>query len=49
MTEDKILGCHHQLDGRESEQAPGVGDEQGSLQCHSPCGHKQLNTTRLSD
>ena len=32
MTEDEMVGCHHQLDGHEFEQAPGVGDGQGSLQ-----------------
>ena len=26
MTEDKMIGWHHQLDGYEYEQAPGVGD-----------------------
>ena len=26
MTEDEMVGFHHQLDGREFEQAPGVGD-----------------------
>ena len=31
---------HHRLDGREFEQAPGVGDGQGSLVCYSPWGHK---------
>jgi len=31
MTEDEMVGWHHQLDGHESEQAPGVGDGQGSL------------------
>ena len=25
-TEDEMVGCHHQLNGREFEQAPGVGD-----------------------
>ena len=29
MTEDGTVGWHHQLDGREFEQAPGVGDGQG--------------------
>ena len=33
MTEDKIVGWHHRLDGREFEQAPGIGDGQGSLAC----------------
>ena len=29
------------LDGHEFEQAPGVGDGQGSLACCSPRGHKE--------
>ena len=29
MTEDEMVGCYHQLDGHEFEQAPGVGDGQG--------------------
>ena len=32
-TEDEMVGWHHRLDGHEFEQAPGVGDEQGSLAC----------------
>ena len=32
-TEDEMVGWHHQLDGHEFEQAPGVGDGQGSLVC----------------
>ena len=31
-----VVGWHHGLDGRESEQALGVGDGQGSLACCSP-------------
>ena len=32
-----------------TEQAPGVGDGQGSLACCSPWGHKESDTTdRLS-
>ena len=31
MTEDEMVGWHHQLNGHEFEQAPGVGDGQGSL------------------
>ena len=31
MTEDEMAGWHHQLDGHESEQTPGVGDGQGCL------------------
>ena len=45
MTEDEMVGWHHQLDRREFEQAPGVGDKKGSLECYSPWGHKELDTT----
>ena len=45
MTEDELVGWHHCLDGREPEQAPGVGDGQGSLVCYSPWGHKESDTT----
>ena len=49
MTEDEMVGCHHWLDGHEFEQAPGVGDGQGSLVCCSPWGCKESDTTeRLS-
>ena len=30
MTEDEMVGWHHRLDGHEFEQAPGIGDGQGS-------------------
>ena len=45
MREDEMVGWHHQLDGREFEQAPGVGDGQGGLACSSPWGCKQPHTT----
>ena len=45
MTEDEMVGWHHQFDGHEFEQAPGVGDGQGSLACCSPWGRKELYTT----
>ena len=32
-TEDEMVGRHHRLDGHEFQQAPGVGDGQGSLAC----------------
>ena len=35
MKEDEMVGWHHQLDGHEFEQAPFVGDGQGSLLSHS--------------
>ena len=34
-------GWHHQLNGHESGQAPGVGDGQGSQVCCSPGGHNE--------
>ena len=34
--EDEVVGWHHQLTGHEFEQAPRVGDGQGSLACHNP-------------
>ena len=48
MTEDKMVGWHHRLDGHQSEQALGVGDGQGSLGCCSPWGCKELDTTELA-
>ena len=39
MTEDEMVGWHHQLDG--FEQAPAVGNGQGSLACYSPWGCKE--------
>jgi len=44
-TEDEMVGWHHQLDGHKSEQAPGIGDGQGSLACCSPWGGKESDTT----
>ena len=44
-TEDKMVERHHWIDRHESEQAPGVGDGQGSLVCCSPWGHKELHRT----
>ena len=31
MTEDEMIGWHHQLNGHEFEQTPGDGEGQGSL------------------
>ena len=44
MTEDEMVGQHHQLNGYEFEQAPGVGDRQGGLACFSPWGRKESDT-----
>ena len=46
-TEDEMVGWHHWLDGHEFEHAPGFGDGQGSLSCHSHGVAKSW--TRLSD
>ena len=45
MTEDEMVGWHHQLDGHEFEQAPGAGDGQGGLACCSPWAHKESDMT----
>jgi len=33
MTEDKMVGWHHQLNEHEFEKAPGDGEGQGNLAC----------------
>ena len=43
--EDAMVGWHHWLDGREFEEALGVGDGPGSLACCSPWGQKELDKT----
>ena len=35
-----MIGWHHQLNEQESEQTPGDSEEQGSLVCSSPWGHR---------
>jgi len=45
MTEDEMVGWHQQLNGHEFEQAPRVGDGQGSLACCIWWGHKESDTT----
>ena len=46
MREDEMVEWHHQLDGLEFEQAPGVGDEQGSLVCCNPWGRNESDITK---
>ena len=41
----RMIREHHQLNGYESEQAPGDGEGQGSLIHGSPRGHKESDTT----
>jgi len=45
MTEDEMVGWHHQFNGHEFEQAPGVGDGQVGLACYSPRDQEELNMT----
>ena len=45
VTEDEMVGWHHQLEGHEFEQAPEVGDGQGRLVCCGPWGCKKLDAT----
>ena len=49
MAEDKTVRGHHQLNGHEFEQTPGVGDGQGSLACLSPWGRTESDTTEPLD
>ena len=45
-----MVGWHHPLHVHEFEQAPGVGDGQGSLVCSSPWSWKESDMTeRLSN
>ena len=46
MTEDKMVGWHHQLNVHEFEQTVGDSEGQGSLACYSPWAGSQ---TQLSD
>ena len=48
MTEDDMVGWHHQLNGHEFESTPGVGDGLGFLACCSPWGRKESDTTELT-
>ena len=45
MTEDEMIGWHHQLNGHEFEQAPGDGERQESLACCSPLCYKESDMT----
>ena len=44
MTEVEMVGWHHWLKGHEFEEAPGVGEGQGSLAYCTPWGHKESYT-----
>ena len=40
-----MVGWHHRLNEHEFEQAPGDGEGQGSLECCSPWGRKESDTS----
>ena len=48
MTEDEMVGWHHQLNGHEFEETLGVGDGQRGLVCCSSWGHKESGTIELN-
>ena len=45
MTEDKTVEWHHRLNEYEFEKTPGDKRGQGSLECCSPGGCKELDMT----
>ena len=45
MTEDKMVGWHHQLNGQEFEQTLGDSEGQGSLAYCSPRAGKESDMT----
>ena len=45
MTEDEMVGWHHQLNAREFYQVLGDSKEQGRLARCSPWGRKEWNMT----
>ena len=46
MTEDEMVGWHHQFDGHEFEWTRGNDEGQGSLACCGPWGCKELDMTK---
>ena len=44
VTEDEMVGWHHQLNGHEFEWTLGDNKGQGSRVCYSPWGYKELDT-----
>ena len=45
MTEDEMVGWHHQHNGHGFRWTPGVGNGQGDLACCGSWGRKELETT----
>ena len=45
ITEDEMVGWHHQINGHGFEWTLGIGDGQGGLVCCGSWGRKELDTT----
>ena len=45
MTENEMVGWHHQINRHEFEQTLGDSERQGSLVCCSSWGHKESDVT----
>ena len=45
LTDDEMVGSHHELDGHGFGWTPGVGDGQGGMPCCGSWGRKELDTT----
>ena len=45
MTEDEMVGWHHQLNGHEFLWTPGAGDGHGALACWGSWSRKESDTT----
>ena len=45
VTEDEMGGWHYRFNGLELGQTPGDGEGQGSLECCSPWGQEESDTT----
>ena len=45
MTEDEMVGWHHQYNEQEFDQTLGDGGGLGSLACCSPWSHKESDTS----
>ena len=48
ITEDEMVGWHHQLNGHGFGWTLGVGDGQGGLACCSSWGCKESDMTELN-
>ena len=49
VTEDEMVGWHHQLNAHECEQTPGDSEGQGRLASFSPWGRKESDTTETAE